>query len=100
MVELDDATFFIGMILLLTNDEEGREEMISRVCEQGLEREKAEIFLDTLHKMYRKDPLDYSKPDPELIMAFARRISEISGKPVEQVLAKSEALERQGRRLH
>jgi hypothetical protein len=100
MVELDDTTFFIGMILLLTNDEEGREEMISRVCERGLEREKAEIFLDTLHKMYRKDPLDYSEPDPELVMAFARRISEISGKPVEQVLAESEALGRQGRRLH
>ncbi len=99
MAEVDDATFFIGMILLFTNDEEGREKMIARVCERGLEREKAEIFLDTLHKMYRKDPLDISEPDPELVLAFARRISEISGKPVEQVLAESDALERQGRLL-
>ena len=99
MVELDDTTFFIGLILMFTNDEVGREQMIASVCEKGVDREKAEVILDALHEMFRKDPFDTSKPDPELRMAFARRIAEISGKTVEQVLAESDALERQGREL-
>ncbi len=49
--------------------------------------------------MYRKDPLDNSKLDPEVRLAFARRLAEISGKTVEQVLAESDALERQGQLL-
>ncbi len=100
MAELDDTTFFIGIALLFTQDEAGREDMIARLCEKGLEREKVELVLDALHKMYRKDPLDNSGLDPEVRMAFARRIAEISGKTVEQVLAESDAMGRQGRRLH
>ena len=96
MVELDDTTFFIGMVLLFTGDEVRREYMVSYMCEKGYEREKVELILDTLHEMFRKDPLDNSGLDPEVRLAFARRITEISGKSVEQVLAEGEALGRQG----
>ncbi len=100
MAKVDDDTFFIGMILLFTHDEQQREDMVTRMCEQdGHEREKVEAVLDALHKMYRKDPLDVSEPDPELVLAFARRIAKISGKSVEQVLAEGDALGRQGRVL-
>jgi hypothetical protein len=88
------------MVLSFTDDEEGREYVVAEMCKKGFEREKVEAILDALHERYRRDPLDNSGPDPEVVMAFARRISEISGKPVEQVLAESEALERHGRRLH
>ncbi len=100
MVELDDATFFMGMVLLLSDDEVGREYLFSHMCEKGHEREKVELVLDTLHEAaFRKGPLDSTKLDPEIRMAFARRIAEISGKSVEQVLAESEVLGRQGRVL-
>ena len=100
MVELDDATFFTSIALLLTDDEVGREYLISYMCEKGHEREKVELVLDTLHEAaFRKGPLDSTKLDPEIRMAFARRIAEISGRTVEQVLAESEALGRQGRLL-
>ncbi len=99
MAELDDTTFAIGMALVFTQDEEGRENMIARMCEKGFEREKVAAILDALHEMYRKDPLDNSGLDPRVRMAFARRIAELSGKTVEQVLAESDALEKQGRVL-
>ncbi len=100
MLELDDDTFYIIMILLFTADEVGREQIVARGCEkEGYEREKVELVLDAIHKMFRRDPLDYSKPDPELRMAVVRRIAEISGKTVEQVLAESDALGKQGRLL-
>ena len=73
--------------------------MISRMCKKGYEREKVELIPDTLHKMFRKDPLDNSGLDPRVRLAFARRIAEISGKTVEQVLVESEVLGRQGRVL-
>ncbi len=99
MVELDDTTFFMGMILLLADDEVGREFIISYMREKGYEREKVELILDELRVMCRKDPLDNSGLDPEVRLAFARRIAEISGKTVEQVLAESDALGKQGRLL-
>ncbi len=99
MAELDDTSFFISILLLLTDDEVGRERIIANVCEKGHDREKVEIILDELHKMFRKDPLDVSKLDPKVRMAFARRIAKISGKTVEQVLAESDALGKQGRLL-
>ena len=58
-----------------------------------------ELILDTLHEMYRKDLFDNLKMDPEVRLAFARRIAGISGKSVEQVLVESEVLGRQGRLL-
>ena len=59
-------------------------------------RGRAGIF-DLVH--VRKGPLDSTKLDPEIRLAFARRIAEISGKTVEQVLVESEVLGRQGRVL-
>ena len=100
MVELDDTTFFICMVLRLADDEVGREYLISYMCEKGHEREKVELILDTLHEAaFRKGPLDSTKLDPEIRLAFARRIAEISGKTVEQVLVGREVLGRQGRVL-
>ncbi len=100
MIELDDTTFSLGMLLLIADDEVEREKFLTYACEQGLlEREKAEATLDELLEKHRMDPLDNSKSDPEVRLAFARRLAEISGKTVEQVLAESDALDKQGRLL-
>ncbi len=99
MVELDDTSFFICLVLMFTDDEVGREHVIVNMCKEGYEREKVESILDALHEKFRKDPFVFSKPDPELRLAFARRLADLSGKTVEQVLAESDALEKQGRLL-
>ena len=99
MVELDDNTFFMSMLWAFANDEDAREFIISHVREKSYAREEIEMILDTLCVMCGKDPLDNSGLDPELYLSFARRLAEISGKTLEQVLAESDALERQGQLL-
>ncbi len=65
-------------ILLSTSDEAGREEAIAWICTQpGLNREKAEIFLDALHRMFPDGASSVPAPSLEVVVAYARPVAEV-----------------------
>ncbi|MCP4608407.1 MAG: hypothetical protein GY845_06820 [Planctomycetes bacterium] len=87
---LDPDGSLLYWMLLSTSDEAGREEAIAWICtEPGLNREKAEIFLDALHRMFPDGPSSVQEPSLEVIITCARSVAEVSGKTVEQVLAEN-----------
>ncbi len=87
---LDDDGSLLYWILLSTADEAGREEAIACISkEPGLNREKAEIYLDAMHRMFPDGPSSVPAPSLEVIVAFARSVADVSGKTVEQVLAEN-----------
>ncbi len=87
---LDPDGSLLYWILLSTSDEAGREEAITWICtDPGMNREKAEIFLDAMHRMFPGGASSVPAPSLEVIIAYARSVAEVSGKTVEQVLAEN-----------
>ena len=73
-----------------TYDKAVRKEVIAWICEKpGMNRENVETFLDALHKQFPNGPPAAPKPSLEVIVEYARRVAEASGKTVGQVLAES-----------
>ncbi len=91
MQVLDPDGSLLYWILLSTADEAGREEAITCICTApGMNREKAEIFLDAMHRMFPGGAASVPAPSLEVIIAYARSVAEVSGKTVEQVLAEND----------
>ncbi len=86
----DDDGSLLHWILMSTYDKAVREQVITWICEKpGLDRKSVETFLDALHKQFPNGPPAAPKPSLEVIVEYARRVGEASGKTVGQVLAES-----------
>ncbi len=88
MARLNATAFRPSLITSLTSDEARREAVISRMCERpGFDREKVETVLDLLREVVEERVSDDApEPAPELRMAIAQQVAELSGKTVREVL--------------
>ena len=88
MVRLNATAFRPSLITSFAPDEARREAIISRMCERpGFDRERVENILDLLHEVVEERASDDApEPTPELRMALAQQVAELSGRTVREGL--------------